>query len=216
MATQVLYENGCFIDTRTGIGLSLDSEIWRLPPKQFLDALTSLRLLYLYHRDVEILEEFTRLNKDQQRPTVHQLAWHFEYHNSHILGAFSRIAHNTVVSYELKQKALKYLAWYLAVRCAQKHETIYWNKCKGKYPRRIPPWMRKEVIERDKSSCRYCGTEVSGRRLTVDHIIPYIHGGKTIVENLVVACRKCNTRKWAYSLAEANERFGMTLIGDSP
>jgi hypothetical protein len=32
----------------------------------------------------------------------------------------------------------------------------------------------------------------------VDHIIPRSQGGRTVLENLALACPSCNARKWAY------------------
>jgi 5-methylcytosine-specific restriction endonuclease McrA len=48
-----------------------------------------------------------------------------------------------------------------------------------------------EIFERDKD-CVYCHSSIE---LTLDHIIPVIKNGKTCVENIVVACRKCNSSK---------------------
>ncbi len=57
------------------------------------------------------------------------------------------------------------------------------------------------VRERDGDTCRYCGRQVkwSDRRGqlggTYDHVIPVKSGGKSTLDNLVVACRACNSRK---------------------
>ncbi len=42
----------------------------------------------------------------------------------------------------------------------------------------------------------------------MDHIIPKSRGGKTIWENVVTACPKCNNKKGARTLKEA----GMKLV----
>ncbi len=65
--------------------------------------------------------------------------------------------------------------------------------------------LKKAVIERDKCMCRYCGKlEIV---LTLDHIIPYIQGGESTLENLVVSCKSCNSKKNGRTPAQA----GMTL-----
>lgn len=56
----------------------------------------------------------------------------------------------------------------------------------------IPQGLRVQVFERDRYRCVYCGT---WEQLTVDHIIPEIRGGQTILENLQTLCKSCNSRK---------------------
>jgi hypothetical protein len=48
------------------------------------------------------------------------------------------------------------------------------------------------VFKRDKWSCRGCGSTVD---LTIDHITPISHGGRTVVDNLQALCRPCNSAK---------------------
>jgi 5-methylcytosine-specific restriction endonuclease McrA len=40
--------------------------------------------------------------------------------------------------------------------------------------------------------CVYCGSTVD---LTVDHIVAVVDGGSSEKENLLVACRTCNSRR---------------------
>lgn len=54
--------------------------------------------------------------------------------------------------------------------------------------------MRKRVIQEDGTICSYCGSDCSSDP-TVDHVIPICHGGEIVRENLVVACRHCNSKK---------------------
>jgi hypothetical protein len=52
------------------------------------------------------------------------------------------------------------------------------------------------VWERDDYHCMYCGKKITSKAdLTTDHVIPRSLGGKTIYENMVACCRKCNERK---------------------
>jgi len=48
------------------------------------------------------------------------------------------------------------------------------------------------VMARDKSRCVYCGSEDN---LVIDHLIPLLLGGDNEPDNLVAACRKCNSGK---------------------
>jgi 5-methylcytosine-specific restriction endonuclease McrA len=94
-----------------------------------------------------------------------------------------------------------------------KHQVIGGRKSEGEYRRHIdrhPNEQRREsirqrVLERDRFSCRYCGSQPEPDRLVAEHII---NGGPTTMENLVTACRGCNTRKGKRSVEEA----GMTLL----
>ena len=44
-----------------------------------------------------------------------------------------------------------------------------------------------------KGRCAYCGTKQ--KRLTQDHVIPLSKGGSTTLNNIVPACRSCNSKK---------------------
>lgn len=69
----------------------------------------------------------------------------------------------------------------------------------------------KTIKQRDNNQCRYCGIEVNwnDRRSDnggqFDHVIPR---GPNTLENIVVACRRCNITKNKRSIQEA----GLTLI----
>lgn len=52
--------------------------------------------------------------------------------------------------------------------------------------------LRRTVLEADRHECVYCGTSDN---LVVDHIIPHSRGGKAVFENLLTACRSCNSRR---------------------
>jgi 5-methylcytosine-specific restriction endonuclease McrA len=54
-------------------------------------------------------------------------------------------------------------------------------------------WKNKrlQVLQRDGYICAYCGQPAD----QVDHVIPRVRGGSDALENLVAACRRCNTSK---------------------
>lgn len=64
-----------------------------------------------------------------------------------------------------------------------------------------------DVFARDGFFCRYCACPVSSDP-TIDHIQPRKYGGLHGVDNLVVACRSCNSRKGA----RTPEQAGMLLL----
>jgi len=43
--------------------------------------------------------------------------------------------------------------------------------------------------------CFYCGREVGARKLTMDHVVPLIRGGRSTRGNVVPACKECNSKK---------------------
>lgn len=50
------------------------------------------------------------------------------------------------------------------------------------------------IFQRDGNRCVYCGLSAD---LTLDHVIPKSRGGSHEPENLVTACRPCNSSKGA-------------------
>ncbi len=50
---------------------------------------------------------------------------------------------------------------------------------------------RRTVFARDGGKCQYCGASAEN----LDHVIPRSKGGPHTWENVVAACRPCNTRK---------------------
>ncbi len=68
-------------------------------------------------------------------------------------------------------------------------------------------FSRANVLSRDRFTCQYCGVERAPRELTFDHVLPRAKGGKTTWENIVTACKRCNTRKGC----RTPEQAGMVL-----
>ncbi|MGA1131907.1 MAG: HNH endonuclease [Prochlorotrichaceae cyanobacterium] len=64
---------------------------------------------------------------------------------------------------------------------------------------RIPDELRAEIVAQFGSRCAYCQTQqqISGVRLTIDHIVPEVLGGTTEKSNLCLACWDCNLYKAA-------------------
>jgi 5-methylcytosine-specific restriction endonuclease McrA len=57
---------------------------------------------------------------------------------------------------------------------------------------KMPPVNRRELFRRDQHICQYCG---SGKRLTIDHVMPRSRGGAHTWDNVVAACEPCNLKK---------------------
>lgn len=64
--------------------------------------------------------------------------------------------------------------------------------------RRRAPLNRRAVFARDGGRCQYCAAPAE----SIDHVVPRSHGGEHVWENVVAACRPCNTRKRDRLLSE--------------
>jgi 5-methylcytosine-specific restriction endonuclease McrA len=62
---------------------------------------------------------------------------------------------------------------------------------------------RRAVFARDGHRCQYCGAHAD----SIDHVIPKSRGGQHCWDNVVAACRPCNTRKRDRYLEETNMRL---------
>lgn len=56
-------------------------------------------------------------------------------------------------------------------------------------------FSRRNIFERDKNTCQYCGQRLRKSELTIDHVVPRSRGGYDCWQNLVLACMRCNVRK---------------------
>lgn len=55
--------------------------------------------------------------------------------------------------------------------------------------------LRFEILRRDNHTCRYCGRTPPEVEVTVDHVLPTALGGTDDANNLVTACKDCNSGK---------------------
>lgn len=75
-------------------------------------------------------------------------------------------------------------------------------------PRGDVKFNRRNIYARDKSHCQYCGKKFPANELSLDHVIPRTMGGKSVWENIVCACLKCNVKKGGRTPSQA----GLKLI----
>lgn len=63
---------------------------------------------------------------------------------------------------------------------------------------------RKEIIkDKCNGKCYYCNAEFTNwDEFGIDHIVPISKGGTNVVENLALACRKCNGLKSNYLIED--------------
>lgn len=57
---------------------------------------------------------------------------------------------------------------------------------------------RRLIVERAQSRCAYClsPAEYATQSFDIDHIVPLSRGGKTVADNLALACSGCNSHKF--------------------
>lgn len=56
------------------------------------------------------------------------------------------------------------------------------------------------LLAREGGHCAYCNTRPEA--LTMDHVVPLSRGGKHAIENILPACKSCNSRKGARTPGE--------------
>lgn len=79
------------------------------------------------------------------------------------------------------------------------------STARHKTPRTIGWRMRFLVMRRDNFKCRICGCSPAiraGTVLVVDHVVPWVDGGETQMENLQTLCEPCNGGKSDLKLTE--------------
>ena len=65
------------------------------------------------------------------------------------------------------------------------------------------PLTRRAVFARDDWTCQYCGAAAEN----LDHVIPRSRGGTHTWDNVVAACRRCNSRKENRLIEDAGLRL---------
>lgn len=64
---------------------------------------------------------------------------------------------------------------------------VKWNKA--------VKYNRGNIFLRDDFTCQFCGAKPPVSQLTLDHVKPKSHGGKSNWNNISTACKTCNSKK---------------------
>lgn len=70
-------------------------------------------------------------------------------------------------------------------------EEIKRERDKSRELRRSRWWKNRLAL----GVCHWCGNRFAPDELTMDHIVPVTRGGKASRNNVVPACKECNSRK---------------------
>lgn len=90
---------------------------------------------------------------------------------------------------------------------------LYYVPCVISIMRHINPinrpatYGKNNIYARDLNKCMYCGRIVSGADRTIDHVMPRSKGGKSVFENVVTSCIKCNRKKGNMTLGQVGMRL---------
>lgn len=98
------------------------------------------------------------------------------------------------------------------MRLAQKlyydtHWTEFAERNFAKRDRSLSSELVTYVLERDNFTCQYCYQR--GGKLTIDHKTPVSRGGSDKIDNLCVACHRCNCRKGRKTVEEFLEYLAL-------
>jgi 5-methylcytosine-specific restriction endonuclease McrA len=77
--------------------------------------------------------------------------------------------------------------------------------------RATAPLTRRGVFARDGWRCQYCGAAAEN----LDHVVPKSRGGTHTWDNVVAACRRCNSRKENRLLEDAGLRLAHAPVAPS-
>lgn len=70
---------------------------------------------------------------------------------------------------------------------------------------------KETIFNKLDGHCAYCGKNISLKKVTMDHVIPKSLGGSNTIDNLLPACKVCNSKKGSSSL----EAFRVDFFKDS-
>jgi len=70
-------------------------------------------------------------------------------------------------------------------------ETLRRERAKARDLRKSRWWSNKVAV----GVCYYCDEKVGRDGLTMDHLVPLARGGRSTRDNIVCACKTCNTKK---------------------
>jgi HNH endonuclease len=89
--------------------------------------------------------------------------------------------------YRIRDQVTQWRLWGILILYERREEV--WRKSTT-----VGDKLRQLVFETDDWQCVYCGTR-ERTLLTIDHRTPQSAGGRSVFDNLLTACKSCNTSK---------------------
>jgi len=96
-----------------------------------------------------------------------------------------------------------YKRWYIKNQATLRKTAHQRYELYGKSNFSFEQWL--EILDRFNYCCAYCSR--SDVKLTMDHVIPLSRGGKHEAENIVPACKPCNSKKGNRPVAIMFDKF---------
>ena len=132
--------------------------------------------------------------------------------------AFCMLYRGIAMAVDSQYKTFDYESWS-QVAVEQREEAIGLVNSLIKIPRvimlvaynRIPNthvrFTRANIFSRDGNLCQYCGKPFPRNELSIDHVIPRSYGGKSLWENVVCCCIRCNRKKGGKTPKQAHMKL---------
>ncbi|MBE9102725.1 HNH endonuclease [Vacuolonema iberomarrocanum] len=75
----------------------------------------------------------------------------------------------------------------------------------------LSPATKQQIRQRANGLCEYCHSpeKISTARFTIDHILPRSLGGSDDLDNLALACSRCNQRRYNFIVGIDRETLAM-------
>jgi len=150
---------------------------------------------YYANRECELEKrKISRTEKQAADPE----AWRIEqrgYQKKWLSKPENKIKRQTLISAWMRDNRNKmnaaYKRWYVKNQDILRKLSHQRTELYGKSNFSFEKWL--EILDRFNHRCAYCSR--LDVKLTMDHVIPVSRGGKHEAENVVPACRSCNSRK---------------------
>ncbi|MFW5799121.1 MAG: HNH endonuclease [Planctomycetota bacterium] len=132
---------------------------------------------------------------------------HFEDDSNFSTHTFESWRDLSLLKAEMEDDVIDKDEWIRTVHCDLMVPRIVRLLIYDKLPPRDVKLNRRNIFARDSNRCQYCGKRFSTSDLSLDHVVPRAHGGRSSWTNLVCACLKCNVKKGGRTPRQAHMKL---------